>query len=249
RLPLIRLQYTITSTFADAREFGMSRIAAAVGAAAVAAAVAAGVSEMVGGPDPALGGIPAVLDAAAFGAGVPVSTAAGPVLDDVPGREVALGPSATPAPTPTAAPTDATAATFREGTAASVSRAPTTFGPPARGSGGSVFRPPTSPTGPSTLDPGPTPPPSTTTPSSSPAPSPPPSSAPPAATPTPVVEPTPPPAATPTPDPTPVEPPSSTPECSDGLDNDGDFLADTGLVLGLLGDPQCTGPDDPSESF
>jgi hypothetical protein len=56
--------------------------------------------------------------------------------------------------------------------------------------------------------------------------------------------------ATPTPRPvlpTPTPQPAI-PECRDGIDNDGDGWVDTGILGLLLGDPQCTGPNDPSES-
>jgi hypothetical protein len=50
------------------------------------------------------------------------------------------------------------------------------------------------------------------------------------------------------PAPTPEPTPTPTPECSDGIDNDGDLFVDTGLVLGLLADPECTSAADTSES-
>ena len=62
------------------------------------------------------------------------------------------------------------------------------------------------------------------------------------------VPPPPPPSASAPPAPSPTEPPEPTvPECSDGTDNDGDGLVDTGL-LGLFGDPDCADPSDSSES-
>jgi hypothetical protein len=63
--------------------------------------------------------------------------------------------------------------------------------------------------------------------------------------PAPTPPPTPPPTPQPTPDPTPEPTPEPTPvlpECSDGVDNDGDILADWPLDLG------CTSPTDDDES-
>jgi hypothetical protein len=48
------------------------------------------------------------------------------------------------------------------------------------------------------------------------------------------------PTPTPTLEPTPTA--TATPQCSDGLDNDGDLLADFPLDLG------CTGPEDDDET-
>ena len=77
---------------------------------------------------------------------------------------------------------------------------------------------------------------------------------PPSATPTPTMptpepsESPPPPTASPSPSALPTLPPSVA-ECSDGIDNDGDGWTDAGLLdLGLLlGDPQCSSRNDPSE--
>ena len=56
---------------------------------------------------------------------------------------------------------------------------------------------------------------------------------------------TPPPTPPATPEPPDPGPPD--PECSDGIDNDGDGLIDTG-ILGLLADPECADAADRSES-
>ena len=54
--------------------------------------------------------------------------------------------------------------------------------------------------------------------------------------------PTPSPTPTPSPSPTPTPDPSPAPQCSNGLDDDGDLLADFPLDLG------CTGPEDDDET-
>ena len=76
-------------------------------------------------------------------------------------------------------------------------------------------------------------------------------SGPPSPTPVATPEPTPQPTPEPTPPPTPEAPPTPapTPECRDGIDNDDDGFTDTGILGLLLGDPDCTSPDDLSESF